>query len=407
MRSLVEQIVKLIRMTRDLWLIAGVTLLLLALVEGLLTFTFLVRDRLASSSSVLVDPRVDADAYQDRSWAASYYEEFVRSQNARWEPYVYWRQRPYGGEYITITENGLRSAKAPQAVSQSRTPLLKVFMFGGSTLWGTGARDAMTIPAIVEREIRERGLSAEVTNFGQSGYVSTQELIALLLELQKENVPDIVVFYDGVNDTFSALQQGVAGLPQNEFNRVIEFGLATDAAHPRLWSMAFQSTLRDLSAVRFVNGLLSRFDVDRHQKTPGIPRPESGLDHQALAREVVARYQGNVGIATALSKQYGFKALFYWQPTIFQKGHLSKYEASSLRDVQRMKSFFLETYALAQQGIKGREMRSRVRDLSGIFADAREPMYVDWCHLGEAGNILIAGEMAADVVSVADAWSTR
>ena len=41
--------------------------------------------------------------------------------------------------------------------------------------------------------------------------------------------PDLVVFYDGVNDTFSGYQSQVAGHTQNEFNRRREFNLT----HPR------------------------------------------------------------------------------------------------------------------------------------------------------------------------------
>ena len=51
-------------------------------------------------------------------------------------------------------------------------------------------------------------------------------IITLLLILQKGERPDVVIFYDGVNDTYSAFQQLRAGLPQNEFNREIEFNLS-------------------------------------------------------------------------------------------------------------------------------------------------------------------------------------
>ena len=46
----------------------------------------------------------------------------------------------------------------------------------------------------------------------------------LELELQRGNVPDVVIFYDGVNDVFSTFQNGASGLPQNEASRVEEFG---------------------------------------------------------------------------------------------------------------------------------------------------------------------------------------
>ena len=60
---------------------------------------------------------------------------------------------------------------------------------------------------------------------GESGYVNTQSLLALELELRGGNVPDEVIFYDGVNDVFSTFQNNEAGLPQNEQNRATEFNL--------------------------------------------------------------------------------------------------------------------------------------------------------------------------------------
>lgn len=90
---------------------------------------------------------------------------------------------------------------------------------------GTNARDTFTIPSLLARAVEGRGINVEIINFGETGYVSTQEVITLLLQLRQGNVPDIVIFYDGVNDTYSAYRNEIAGIPQNEFNRVKEFNL--------------------------------------------------------------------------------------------------------------------------------------------------------------------------------------
>lgn len=92
-------------------------------------------------------------------------------------------------------------------------------------MWGSGARDSFTIPSLLSQILSEHGISIHVVNYGESGFVSTQEVIALMLQLKKGNIPDVVMFYDGVNDTFSAFQHGIAGIPQNEFNRFREFNL--------------------------------------------------------------------------------------------------------------------------------------------------------------------------------------
>jgi homoserine trans-succinylase len=48
-------------------------------------------------------------------------------------------------------------------------------------------------------------------------------MILLIRELQRGCRPQIVIFYDGYNDTFSAFQSRIAGIPLNEHNRVAEF----------------------------------------------------------------------------------------------------------------------------------------------------------------------------------------
>ena len=402
-----EQSNKIVKVARDIWTIVGITLLVFLLLESFLSLTFRVRESFSKSSTAFVDSRANADAYQDRSWAASYYEEFERSQIAQWKPYVYWRQQPYQGKYINITENGLRFTPDPLITHQSGTPPLRIFMFGGSTLWGTGARDSMTIPAILATELANKGITAEVTNFGESGYVNTQEFIGLLLELQKEKIPDLVIFYDGVNDTFSAYQQGVAGVPQNEFNRVTEFNLLTPANRAKLWFVAFRNTLHDLSTVKFLEGLFRRLGViPQRGAVSASAVVSSQVDHDALAHDVVANYKNSIKMVNALANQYGFKGFFYWQPTIFQKIHLTEYESWWRQDGRPMELFFLKTYALAQQSIGTHETHSQVRDLSLIFSNVREPLYVDWCHLAELGNTLIAKKMASDVFSVVGAKVT-
>jgi hypothetical protein len=35
-----------------------------------------------------------------------------------------------------------------------------------------------------------------------------------------------------------------------------------------------------------------------------------------------------------------------------------------------------------------------------IFVDVREPLYIDWAHLGEVGNAMITQRMVKDVLSM-------
>jgi hypothetical protein len=78
---------------------------------------------------------------------------------------------------------------------------LKIWMFGDSVLWGTGIVDRDTIPSRLARLYTASGRSVCVKNFAEHSWVSTQELVELLLQLKhSDGPPDLVVFYDGTDE---------------------------------------------------------------------------------------------------------------------------------------------------------------------------------------------------------------
>jgi hypothetical protein len=369
------------RLLRDGWLILGIAILLFCLLEAGARLVLLA-GRWASPEI----ERTQADTYSDSAWLKAYHEEFARSYPLRWRPYVYWRRKPYRGEYINVDTNGLRMTPTPAPSAPASAQPLKIFIFGGSSLWGTGARDAFTIPALIASELQHDGLNVEVTNFGETGYVSTQELIALLLELRAGRRPDVVVFYDGVNDTFSAFQQRRPGLPQNENHRVADFNLSRDDP-TRQGRFLLREMARRLAMVDLTRRLLRRSGAADSVS----PRP--GYD--SLAGLVVRTYLSNLELLQSLSEHYRFEPLAYWQPTIFQKSRLTKYESVERAKAAEMAGFFEETYARMESSAPD----GLVHDLSQVFADWPDPVYIDWMHLGEAGNAVIAQRIARDILA--------
>jgi hypothetical protein len=390
-RRILAKVEKVVKLAKDTWLVLGVTLLFFLLVESGFSLAFLIKDYFVTDS--LAPSRAKADTYLDASWVDDYYKEFHRSFDAKWTPYVYWRRKPFQGKYININSDGIRlTLNTPTSQKEAGTSA-KIFVFGGSAIWGTGARDGFTIPSTLAKELRNKGIACAILNFGESGYVSTQEVIALLLQLQKGNIPHIVIFYDGVNDTYSAYQQHVAGLPQNEFNRVREFNLSNSDHLRQRSGMVLRDAAGRLSTLRFLNGLLQRFGV----RSPLFVH-NSASDSKSLTREVVTTYVRNVELVMALGAHYNFKSIFYWQPTIFQKKHLTAYERSEQQKEQDLETFFQNTYDVMRQSSLAQESESPFQDLSMVFVDVREPLYIDWSHLGEVGNAMIAQRMAKDVL---------
>jgi len=369
---------------RYVWSIASITLLLLICIEILSSLILAVVLTIENSG---YDRRVNANAYieQDKLWLEDYYKEF-HQQHISWEPYVYWRYTPYKGHYINIDEKGLRRTWNTGISRRKR-----IFVFGGSTVWGTGVRDDFTIPSFISRILSlEKGLNVEVINFGQSGYVTTQEIIALLRLLQNGQIPDLVIFYDGINDSFSAFQSREAGIPQNEFNRYAEFNSGRSILLSARNLIVNSATLRGMKG--FMNRLKRKRIID---ESMSLSNNTSNFN-KLLYDKVVEVYQANIRYANQIAREFKFKTLFYWQPTVFTKGD----NKSSYENVQELTRFEVRDEFLRVNKIIGKITHSNFTDLSNIFKDYKEPLYVDEFHLGEKGNELIARCMVQDIVKL-------
>lgn len=381
-------------------MILGIALILFFVIEAGLSIAFKMRSFWRPPETNF---RKLADTYPDRSWSEKYYSEIddiEKNRSLRWRPYVYWRRLPRNGEYINIDNNGLRKTINPVAADGGKSPV-KVFVFGGSTIWGLGSSDADTIPSQISNELNKNGVNCEVVNFGQYAYVSTQSVIELMLQLQKGNIPDAVIFYDGVNDTFNAFQTNTPGLTHNEVNRELEYGLLDKG---NLKTYAAQSIIRQLSTVRFLGGFLKQFG-GKHEQFQPIPLKyeQSISDKKALAAAVVETYFNNIRMVQALAKSYGFTAQFYWQPVIFTKKQLSDYELRSIEMdfyFPGMKEFYLDTYDRLKDRSAGLAGDLEFFDISSTFNDIEEPIYVDFNHMGAKGNRVIAQRMTHEYLKL-------
>lgn len=326
--------------------------------------------------------RSDALAASDSVWMTEFVDEFCRSYNAEWSSYVYFRRKPFAGRHINVDSTGLRFTPqfAPAAPTTARP--LRVMLFGGSTMWGTGARDSATIPASLARIIASDPASGPVRieNFGESGYVSTQSILRLMLELRRGNVPDYVIFYDGVNDVYSAYQNHEAGLPQNESHRAAEFNLLKNSE--RRWKIALDSLYSRTVTASVVRGLRSLIFGD--------PRPQEA--EPELAGEIVRYYRGNLDLVESLSHRYGFRYTAYWQPVVFERKEASAYESQQAELWKHVRPLFAEAYRRVREDSTLRANRSFC-DISSVFRDMAQPVFLDFCHITEAGNAVVARRM--------------
>lgn len=111
---------------------------------------------------------------------------------------------PLTSPYVNIDSAGRRLTIS---TVQDRATALRVFMLGGSSMWGFAARDSFTIPSLLASQLAQRGIqNVEVVNLAQAGHNATQGATGLLVELAHGNVPHVAVFLDGYNDIATGLR---------------------------------------------------------------------------------------------------------------------------------------------------------------------------------------------------------
>jgi len=284
---------------RTAWSVCGLTLALWVALEGVYRVQGVLRRAVASATRAQVP-----HPYADQPWFPAFQAEYRFAM--QWEPYLYWRHAPQRGRYINVDSVGHR--RTVQSVPLSGA-VRHVLFLGGSAMWGIGARDEMTIPSLVAARLAERGVrDVAVTNFGETGYVFTQELFQLELELRRGGRPDVVVFYDGFNDIAAAVIDGRAGVPANEPNRVAEFGLGR--------ALGSDSDLRALGTLTVLAASRSRLLRRLRQLTSRASGAASGPAPDSTARDVVRTYAATAQLVEGLARRYGFRTLYFWQPAL-------------------------------------------------------------------------------------------
>ena len=117
MRSSLRRLRQLLLWLQTGWSILGVTLALIVLLELGLQGLFWFKDR--SKPHIPPDPRVVSAVPEGAAWLDRHYRE-LEAISDRWQPYVYFRQRPFQGQTIAINAEGLRATWEPPATREWR-----------------------------------------------------------------------------------------------------------------------------------------------------------------------------------------------------------------------------------------------------------------------------------------------
>jgi hypothetical protein len=315
--------------------------------------------------------------YVSQPWGAAYVAEYTAIHGRKmYQPYVMWRTPPFSGTHIDVDARGIRRTIGSQCAEGS----YRIFAFGGSTMWGVGSPDWGTIPSYLMAELTphfDRPLCIE--NFGEHGHVSTQGVVQLIRELEAGNIPDRVIFYDGVNDVFSAALTGEAG---------VHYQLAAIRAKLEGTERARTRWLQGQNIYRVV----ARLQTPQELPLKTLP-PEA-------AAAVVRTYVNNYRIVGMLADGYGFDYDFFWQPNLLVGSKpRSGFEESIVNRLDpAVLHFVSDVYDRMHEEARGRE---HMHDIADAFDREPGEVYIDWMHVTPHGNRIVAGAIAATLKAAA------
>lgn len=395
---------RILKLTQPWFVGIGVSVVLILCMELYLRGYDYVFD----DANVLVDGDVIDERFlgeENIAWQSAYWKEF-NGIEAQWTPYVYWRRKPFSGEFININQRGVRYTILP-----SDSTDMEIFFFGGSTMWGTGARDNHTIPSEFVTILAQNDVNVKAINFGESGYISQQDNILFQFQLQQDNIPDIAIFYWGYNDILSIWGSNHIGLPLNESNRVAEFQFGRDTQ----WELPNNTALITLLYNTSLGArLLSKLGIEEIQLDNTVVDISvmGGLENANL---LLTSYPGNeaddiieylVNIMAQieyLAKLNNIEVVFVWQPVPYLKEPLCSHEKAYIEEFPgrfKLSTLFLDVDAKLRKLAQGND--SNLFVISDLFKDHEECVFIDEIHITEEGNRMVAEQLIQHLAILKD-----
>lgn len=327
------------------------------------------------------DRRAHLVNYQNHDWARRHFVEF-KALATDYRSYYAWRRKPFEGETITVDASGKRVTP----IEPTGPASLHVAFFGGSTMWGTGARDHETIPAFVARQ--DDAIRAQ--NFAESGWKAHQSLNALVESVAAGERHDVVLFYDGVNEVANGCRHELDPFSHG-WEQPLRTVLARDGV---LWLHLIRPMLHLAHVIGDEIGKLlhreagigSLFDCDRD--------PEKA---RAVARLLITDWL----VAMDTTTRHGGRFLAVLQPVAYLSD--TRKDALRLEREAELGRQYEAVYPLI------REMAAAAAAAHGlVFHDASdlldrdEHLYIDFSHVSPNGNELIASHLRSLIRDVGE-----
>lgn len=314
--------------------------------------------------------------YQGIDWALTHFTEYDNLTKGYYVSFYGWRRPEFHGETINIDQSGLRRTFRAEGTDSEKV----IAFFGGSTTWGTGASDDTTIPSYFAR-LNPR---FEAINFGETGYIAHQSLNLFMRRYFEGFRPDVVVFYDGVNDVWNKCRREADAFSHSREHR-IRIVLQESSDENSYWNV-----IQPLQT--FVGKARRTLDNQQRARSSYYDCPSNREKATNIARVLLSDWL----IVKQLVEGYGGAFIGILQPQAYG----SETKLDHLKLDPELGRQYETVYPLIPELLE-REFAP----LEGNFVDLRHALdqqdyfYIDWCHLSPNGNEIIAGQISEAVAA--------
>ncbi len=318
------------------------------------------------------DKRAYYPTYANKKFSLQLFNE-LNKLTTSYRSFIGWRSNNLNLKYTNISGTYRVRKSKGESINNS------VWFFGGSTMWGDGASDSQTIPSHFYSLT-----NIPVYNFGDSSWNSRQSVNQLINAIGDDHKPDLVIFYDGVNDIAHQCRSEIKLVPAHSREKQIQNSLKRPPIQKRISKFIVNPYI--VLAKKF-NIQLPAFNIQL---------PEFNCDiNKEKARLIASHLINNWYTAYALSKSKDFEFYGILQPTLFTTKTNSEYFSS----LEEKKNFQIANqynivYSLILKEIEKRcesdkEFCSTLIDGTN-WLDGTNNIFIDFCHVNSLGNEVIA-----------------
>ena len=316
------------------------------------------------------DSKAQLPNYHETDWSEAHFDE-LKLMRLSFRAYYGWQHHELVAETINIDDDGLRRSYRHAGGANAKT----VAFFGGSTMFGEGARDDETIASLFVK--LSKGYRA--LNYGTRGFVAHQSLNRLLKEYYGGLRPDVVVSYDGFNEVAIMCRTNTSPYSHSAEPEIRE-RLETDYFDPGKFSSLFMPMKGFISMIyRIVNYKFSLV----------YKCSEDDIVSETIARNLLNDWV----LIKQLTESYGGIFVAVLQPVASlsetKRDHLTLGE-----NLQRQIPAVYNKIGELLQRPEFSTLSGNVHDLTDVL-NVDEYIYIDEAHVSPNGNRYIAERLVA------------